>query len=132
MSEESVEVARHSLGAFADGNFDALHEDFSQDAVMYAPEGWPDGALFDGREAIMRQMRRLQEDWQQQNMTVPRIDSRDEWVVMEFRWDATGTGSGVPIQMELTGAWRIDAGKIVELRFFWDWNRALEAAGLQE
>jgi ketosteroid isomerase-like protein len=130
MSRENAEIARHSLDAFADRNFDALRDDFSEDAVMYAPEGWPDGALFDGREAIMRQMVRLQEDWQQQNMTVPRIDSRDDWVVMEFRWDAMGAGSGVPIQMSLTGAWRIDGGEIVELRFFRDWDKALEAAGL--
>jgi ketosteroid isomerase-like protein len=132
MSEENVEVARHSLDAFADRNLDALRDDFSQDAVMYAPEGWPEGGLFDGREAIMRQMLRLQEDWQTQNMTVPRIDSRDEWVVVEFRWDATGAGSGLSVEMSLTGAWRIDAGKIVELRFFRNWDKALEAAGLRE
>jgi ketosteroid isomerase-like protein len=131
MSQENVEIARHSLDAFTDRNLDALRDDFSQDAVMYAPEGWPDGALFDGREAIMRQMLRLQEDWQRQNMAVPRIEDHDDWVVVEFLWEARGAGSGVPIQMSLTGAWRIDAGKIVELRFFWDWDKALDAAGLR-
>jgi ketosteroid isomerase-like protein len=132
MSEENVEIVRRSLAAFADRNLGALRDDFSQDAVAYALEGWPDGAVFDGREAIMREILRLQEDWQQQNMTVPRIDSHDDWVIAEFLWDARGAGSGVPIQMRLTGAWRIDAGKIVELRFFWDWDKALDATGLRE
>jgi hypothetical protein len=34
--------------------------------------------------------------------------------------------------MTVIGAYRIDAGRITEARFFWDWGKALEAAGLRE
>jgi ketosteroid isomerase-like protein len=132
MSQENVEFIRQSIRRFADRDFEGLREDYSSDAVLYAPEGWPDGAVFGGRDAIVRQFSRLQEDWQHQDMTPGRIEAHANWVVVELRWEASGAGSGVPTEMTVIGAYRIDAGRIAEARFFWDWDEALEAAGLSE
>jgi ketosteroid isomerase-like protein len=80
----------------------------------------------------VRQFVRLQEDWQQQDMTPSRIEGHGELVIATLRWEASGAGSGVPTEMTLVGTYRIDAGRIAEARFFWDWDKALEAAGLEE
>jgi ketosteroid isomerase-like protein len=132
MSQENVEFIRQSIRRFAEGDFDGLRQDYSPEAVLYAPEGWPDGAVFEGRKEIIRQFARLQEDWRRQDMSAPRIESHGDWVVVEIQWVASGAGSGVPTQMTIFGAYRTDAGRITEVRFFWDWDEALAAARLSE
>jgi ketosteroid isomerase-like protein len=132
MSQENVEFIRQSVRRFADRDFEGLREDYSPDAVLYAPEGWPDGAVFEGRDTIVRQFSRLQEDWQRQNMTPARIEAYADWVIAELRWEAAGAGSGVPTKMTVVGAYRVEAGRIAEARFYWSWADALEAAGLRE
>jgi hypothetical protein len=59
MSEENVEFVRQSIRRFADAISRDVREDYSPDAVSHAPEGWPDGALFAGRDAIVRQFARF-------------------------------------------------------------------------
>ena len=132
MSEENVEFIRESIQRFVVGDFEGLREDYSPDAVMYSPRGWPDGAVFEGREAIIRQFARLQEDWQQQDMDPSRIEGHADWVIAQIEWEASGAGSGISTGMRLVSAFRVDAGKITEVQVFWDWDEALEAAGLSE
>jgi ketosteroid isomerase-like protein len=132
MSQENVDFVRQSIRRFAERDFEGLREDYSPDAVLHAPTGWPDGAVFSGRDTIIKQFVRLQEDWRQQSMTTPRIDGYGDWVIAELVWEAAGAGSGVPTQMSLVGAYRVEAGRIAEARFFWDRDKALEAAGLTE
>jgi len=38
MSEENVEFIRQSIRRFAELDFEGLHDDYSPDAVLYAPE----------------------------------------------------------------------------------------------
>jgi ketosteroid isomerase-like protein len=132
MSEENVEFIRESIQRFVAGDFEGLREDYSPDAVLYAPRGWPDGAVFEGREAVLRQFARVQEDWQHQEMDPSRIEDHADWVITQIEWEASGTGSGISTEMTVVGAYRVDAGKIMAVRFFWDWGEALEAAGLSE
>jgi ketosteroid isomerase-like protein len=132
MSQENVEFIRESIQRFVVGDFEGLREDYSPDAVLYAPRGWPDGAVFEGREAVLRQFARVQEDWQRQEMDPSRIEDHDDWVITQIEWEASGTGSGISTEMTVVGAYRVDAGKIMEVRFFWDWSEALEAAGLSK
>jgi len=132
MSQENVDLIRQSIRRFAELDFEGLRRDYSPDAVLYAPQGWPDGAEFHGRDAIVQQFVRLQEDWRQQDMRAARIDGRGDWVIVELLWAASGAGSGVPTQMTVVGAYRIESRKIREAHFFWDRDQALEAAGLEE
>jgi ketosteroid isomerase-like protein len=132
MSQENVEFIRQSIRRFAELDFEGLGEDYRSDAVLHAPEGWPDGAVFEGRDAIVRQFSRLQEDWQRQDMAPARIEGHGDWVIAELLWEAAGAGSGVPTKMTIVGAYRVEARRIAEARFFWNWDEALTAAGLRE
>jgi ketosteroid isomerase-like protein len=133
MSQENVEFIRQSIRRYFEGDIEGLRRDYHPHAVMHAPEGWPDGARFEGREAVIRQFARLREDWRQQELDAARIDSRGDWVIAKMRWSAVGAGSGVPIDSTvIVGAYRVDGGRIREVRFTWDWDEALEAAGLSE
>ena len=132
MSRENVEVAREGVARFTEGDMDGLAELYTPDAVIVAPEGWPEGGRFEGRDAVIRQFARIQEEWGRQAVRVEDERSGDEWVVLKFVWSAQGKASGAPLEMKIFGAYRVKDRKIEEARFFWDFDEALEAVGLRE
>ena len=132
MSQHDIDVARGAIARFAAGDLDGLADLYSADALIIGPEGWPDGGRFDGREAAMRQYKRVQEEWESQSMHVERQRSHADWVVLDLAWDAEGRASGVTVEMHIVGAFRVREGKIAEARFFWEFDDALAAAGLPE
>ncbi len=52
MSQGNVEIVRESVARFARGDIDGLADLYAADAVTFAPEGWPEGGQFDGRDAV--------------------------------------------------------------------------------
>ncbi len=132
MSRENVGVVREAIRRFTAGDMEGVSELYSEDALAVAPEGWPEAGRFEGRDAVIRQFRRLAEDWERQSMEVDEEKTGDDWVVLKQVWGAQGAGSGVPLQMTLFGAYRLESGKIAEARFFWERADALEAVGLRD
>ena len=132
MSEENVEVARRAFEAWNAGDMDALREAYDPNAVMRYHGDWPEPGPFFGRDAIMRQFERMREA----------LDDRDslafvgdllhigDRVVARFAW--RGEGHGPAIDFEVTVAYTIRGGHILNAEFFPDHNEALEAAGLSE
>lgn len=80
----------------------------------------------------MRQYMRILEELGSQSMRIDREHSGGDWVVLRLIWNAEGRASGAPIAMSIVGAYRVERGKIVEGRFVWDFDEALEAVGLSE
>ena len=129
-SGEELEVAREGVRRFAAGDIAGLAELYTPDAVMIAPEGWPEGTRFDGREEVMRQFARIQEEWSAHAIRFEREASRLPWVVLGLVWEAEGRASGAPIQMQIVGAYRIEDGLHADVRFYWRFEDALEDLGL--
>ena len=125
-------MARESIHAFSRGDFDAQEATYTPDAVVFAPEGWPEGGPFVGREAIMRQFARVSEDWESNDIETGREAGGGEWVAMEFVWRARGRASGAEVEMRLSGAYRVRDHLIAELHLFWNYDEALAKAGLTQ
>ena len=132
MSRENVEVVRESVGRFVAGDFSGLASLYTPDVVVAAPPGWPEAGRFEGRDAVIRQLTRVQEDFKYQTMDVQKERAERDWVVLEILWTVRGAGSGTPGQVTVIAACRVEGSQICELLYFWDWNEALEAAGLRE
>jgi uncharacterized cupin superfamily protein/ketosteroid isomerase-like protein len=125
-ANQNLAVVRKAAEAFGNADMEAVADNYSPDATISAvPEGWPEPAPFEGREAVTRQFRRLVEDWQSQSMEILREAADGDWAVLELRWSTRGAGSGVSLATAVTGAYRLEDGKIAEARFFWDWEQAL-------
>ena len=60
-------------------------------------------------------------------MRIERERTHADWVVVELAWDAEGKASGVGVEMRVVGAYRVRDSRIVEGRFFWDFDEALAA-----
>ena len=123
-------MVREAVVRFANADIDGLVEFYDPDAFIVAPEGWPEGGRFEGRDAVMRQYERVQEEWESQSMRIERERAHGDWIVLEMVWDAEGKASGVGVEMRVVGAYRARAGKIAEARFFWNFDEALAAAGI--
>jgi ketosteroid isomerase-like protein len=63
MSQENAEVVRAAHEAWNAGDMDALRELYDPDAIVRAPEGWPEPGPFVGREAVMRQFEQFRSTW---------------------------------------------------------------------
>ncbi len=130
MESNELELARDHIRLFAAGDIEGLTELYMPDAVMYAPEGWPEGSLFEGREQAMQQFARAQEEWRAHSLRIEREASHLPWVVMGLVWEAEGRASGAPLEMHIVAAYRFEDGLIAESRHYWRFDEALEALGL--
>jgi ketosteroid isomerase-like protein len=131
MSEENVEVVRAVFTAWNAGDMDALRELYDPQAIVHAPEGWPERGPFVGRDAVMRQWGQQREIWDADDLEAigDFLDAGNR-VVVRFMWHAAGHGPEAGF--ELTGVATVRQRKILSQEFFWDHAEALEAAGLSE
>jgi ketosteroid isomerase-like protein len=131
MSDERMEAIRAGVDAFVARDFDQLVRLYTPDARISAvPEGWPEPAPVEGREAVMAQFMRLQEDWTEHSLTIEREVVAGDWVVVDLRWETRGTASGLTLDTNIAAAYRLEGARMAEACFFWKWEDALEAAGL--
>ena len=132
MSQENAQIVRDSVHRFANGNLTGLAELYAPNITIVAPPGWPEGGRFEGRVAVIGQLRRVQEDWAEQTMEITREKAEGDWVVHEILWTVRGAGSGVSSQVTVIAAFRVERERIAEILYFWEWRDALKAVGLAE
>jgi ketosteroid isomerase-like protein len=132
MSQDNAQIARDSVDRFASGNLTGLADLYAPNITIVAPPGWPEGGRFEGRVAVMAQLRRVQEDWAEQTMEIAREKAEGDWVVHEILWTVQGAGSGVSSQVTVIAATRVERERIAEILYFWEWRDALKAVGLAE
>jgi ketosteroid isomerase-like protein len=129
MSQENVEVVRASYEAWNNGDMDALRECYHHDAIVRAPDGWPEPGPFIGRDAVMRQFEQLRETWETDTAEPISdfIDAADR-VVVRALWRTAGRGPDSNI--EFTLVFMLRKRRILFLEYFWDHAEVLETLGL--
>ena len=131
MSQENVEIVKAGFEAWNAGDMDALRELYDPDAIVRAPEGWPEPGPFVGRDAVMRQWEQMRETFDADaiDLTSDFLDAADH-VAVRYIW--RGMGYGPESNMEFTVVFTVRNGKIFGIEYFWDHAEALAAAGLSE
>ena len=131
MSQENVEIVQAIFVTWNAGDMDALRELHDADAIVRAPEGWPEPGPFVDREAVMRQWERNREPWGNTGTLEPVsiIDAGDRVVARQI---AHGVGRGPAFHAEFTTVSTLRNGRIFLIDFFWDYAEALKAVGLEE
>jgi ketosteroid isomerase-like protein len=132
VSQENAKLVRESVRRFAAGDLSGLASLYAPDIAIVAPPGWPEGGRFEGRDAVISQLTRTQEDWASQAMEIQKERAGGDWVVLEILWTVEGKGSGASTQITVIAAARVAGALSGEILYFWDWNDALKAAGLKE
>lgn len=118
------------MDTFNRGGVDPAQRFLSRECEMYSAPGWPGQPYyrgFDGAKALAAEWTDNFEDYQ----WVPdrSIDvGPDRAVLLGHHGGRTRTG--VPIEGKVAGVFSIEDGLIREIRFFFQWEDACEAAGL--
>ena len=130
MSERNVKLVL-AAGERIDEAGGAIPELVHDDAVLTAPEGWPEPGPFRGKSAVLRQFERLFGDYSTSHSTdMEVVADENDWVVFGFRWHTLGAGSGIANTWEMACAVRIEDRRFIEMHYRWSEEEALEAAGL--
>jgi ketosteroid isomerase-like protein len=130
---QNVEIILESLRRFEAEDFEAISNLWDVDGRITSPEGWPEAGSFEGREAVLNQLRRLASDMGEHRFTdVEVVADREGWVVLSFVWEVKGDGSGAAVASKLAGAYHLRDGKVTQAHFRWTPADALEATGLSE
>jgi ketosteroid isomerase-like protein len=133
MSQDNVEIVRELFQLFNPAEIDQFAEHWHPDSVVTAPEGWPEPGPFVGRDAVMRQFKRIFADVSEYRFEKLRILAvRDDWVVIAWHWHTRGATSGIDAEFDFAQANRFVDGKIIEAHFRWRPEDAFQAAGLSE
>ena len=129
MSRDNVALIQDMFDRWLSGDpaTDALHEHIEWDASVF-----PDSAVEHGHEGVKRFLRRWLGTWDEYEMDVERILDAGDQVVAFTRERGRGKGSDVPVELEATMLFTIQAGKVVRFRAYLDRAAGLAAAGLDE
>jgi ketosteroid isomerase-like protein len=132
VSQENLAVVRRAYDqANERGLVAALADVYDEDAVLHAIDGWPESGPWRGRDAIIDQWRRIEEDFAEQESLIEAIVAHEDWVLVRNLWRVRSR-SGIPGEFRNSIAFRMRDGKVVEARFYWDHADALKAVGLEE
>ena len=131
MSQENIDVVRAGFAAWSAGDTKAVGEMYHPDAILRAPDGWPEPGPFVGREAILRQWEQMRGTWDADALEPSSdfIDAADR-VVVRHVW--RGAGHGPDANIELTTVYTVRKGAVLYQEYFWDHAEALRSVGLAE
>jgi ketosteroid isomerase-like protein len=129
MSQANVEIVRRAFDAIRARDVEALLVLFDPDVEVHSLLTEAERELYRGHDAAREWFRAVVDvfpDW------FPRITAErdfDRAVVVTIHVEATGSGSGVPIDQVFWQATRLEDGRIVSFGFYRTELEALAAAG---
>jgi ketosteroid isomerase-like protein len=132
MSHENVEAVRAIYAEWGRGNFRAGNDLYDTHVVLVIRDGFPEAGVYVGRDEIRAYMREFLADWTAAVIVAEEILAAGDTVIVAVHQKATGSGSGVPIDMRYWQAWTFRGGVVIRLESIRERSEALEAAGLRE
>jgi ketosteroid isomerase-like protein len=140
MSEENVEIVRMVFETFKasvkSGDFrspDAIEAGLLDADFEWVPATEITAESFRGSDGFARFMETWIEDFDRWSIELEQlVDAGGDRVVAIARQDATGKGSGAPVQLKFGVLYELEAGRVIRMRNFLDPAQALQAAGLSE
>ena len=132
MSEQNVDALRRVYDEWAKGNLNAGLELLDPHIVyINSPGLFVTGTCY-GLEEMQRWMREFLRQWDRYEAHATEFIPNGDTVVVAFRQLATGSGSGIPGEMNSFAVWTFRGNKAIRLEKMGDRREALEAAGLSE
>jgi ketosteroid isomerase-like protein len=132
MSQENVEIVLEYLRRGEANDLEGIAALMHPDISGSAARGWPESGPFLGREANLAEAKRLLE-WGENRFTdIQVVAEEGDCVVVAFRWQVRGEGSGIETRFDVVAAVRVKEARIIEWHNRWSRTEALEAAGLSE
>jgi ketosteroid isomerase-like protein len=134
VSQENVEVVRRVNELFIARAWDAMFELFDPEIEFRDLQHAPDlPETLHGRHSIRRTLAHWIEAYDEFGAEIYEYIDADPWVVVDVRWHGKGKGSGLPIDVHVADACKVEDGTVVRwIIGYPDVVAALRAVGLEE
>jgi uncharacterized protein len=135
MSQENVEVVRRSFEAFARGDFETAFAAHDPSTEWRTAADEPDQQTYRGIAGLRTFVGSLTETWEGRFAQVMEFEAFidcGEWVVVPWRAELRGKGSGISVGVKETYAVLVQGGKIVRVEEYRSREQALEAIELRD
>jgi ketosteroid isomerase-like protein len=104
----------------------------SDDVVWYAAPGWAGKQEYRGHEGVLELIAEWSENFVDYKWEPGPLTELEDGRVLLLNRHQGRTRDGVPVDAALGSLWRVrDDGLIVEVRSYFTWEEALEAAGIE-
>jgi ketosteroid isomerase-like protein len=132
MSDENVELAMAASDAYNSGDIEAVMSFYAPDVeVLPDASVFPEAHRLHGREDYKRWLEEIGTAWVKNQAVVREVIAlEDGRVLHRYEWGGEGVASGIEIASTLTAIFSIRDGLISRVEWFFDHDKALEAAGL--
>ena len=127
MPQENVEIVRRWLWAFE--NSDEVFAELTDPQIEWAP--FEDNhTVHHGLDSAMRIRSGWLDPWAEHRIEVEEVLGRGSDVMAALHLRARGEGSGIDVDVQLYGHFKVRDGRVVYLFEHQDRDEALKAAGL--
>jgi ketosteroid isomerase-like protein len=132
ISEGNAEAVRESVAAFNRGDLDAGLEIYDAYGVVRFDHKWPENRPRFGKKELRSYFEDVILTLGARDSVIEELIEAGDRVVVRFRTQFRGRGSGVQDDTVFTQLLTFRRGKVIELEYFLNFNEALEAVGLSE
>jgi ketosteroid isomerase-like protein len=130
MSQENLEIVRALFARWNEGDYSST--DWAAPDIAFVINV-PGSGTSQGVEAMGKSWGNYLEAWKEFRGVPQKIIEAGNQVLVLNEFGGRGSASGVPITgMRGAALFTFEAGRVVRLALFGDWDEALEAAGLRE
>jgi ketosteroid isomerase-like protein len=120
MVSEVERVARETLEAWNDDEWDRFEELWSPDAEIVTPPEWPESGTFRGIEDVRTEFERLKDTWDTDKVELLSLETQGEWALAHIRWSGTGRQSGFPFDLGLWWVGLVRDGRNQRIEYYMD------------
>jgi ketosteroid isomerase-like protein len=132
MPQEKVEIVRQIYSEWGRGNFRAGTELFDPRTQLVLRPPLPEAGTYHGPEEIRGYMLGFLEAWDNAAIEGESFIAAGDSVVVGVHQHATGTESGIPVELRYFQVWTFRGGTVARIESISERSDALEAAGLLE
>ena len=130
MSAANVEVVRHSFEALMRGDFETAFAAHDPDVEWLTAADEPDRRSYRGQAGLERLVSDLADPWEDRfgrAVELGDLSAHGPWVIVPWRAQLHGRGSGAEVEVFETYAVLVRAGSIVRVEEYRTTEEALEA-----
>ncbi len=130
MSQENVEIVRALFARWREGDYSTT--DWADPDIAFVINA-PGSGTSQGVDAMGESWRSFLRAWDEFQGVPQEVIEAGNQVLVLNEFSGRGSASGVPIEgMRGAALFTFEAGRVVRLALFNDWDEAREAAGLRE
>lgn len=122
----NLELLREAIDAYNRGDLSFVYARAADDIEVHAAEGLINTGTHHGRAAFESWMREWLEAWSDFEIEIRDVEEIDErFLVVDVIQRGTGSGSGIPVEMELVQMIDVRGGEIARLHLYTERDQAL-------